>query len=375
MLPSHRDLFDIPRNVAYLNNAAYTPLPRSVREAGAAGVAAKSMPWTMDHEADLARAEAVREAAARLVGAVARDIAIVNAAAYGTATAAANLPVERGARLLLIANEFPSLALSWARLAEERGAVLDIVPPPADGDWTAALLARIEAPGQPPVAVAALTPLAWTDGSTIDLEAIAPALRKQGAALVVDATQGAGVLDLDVSRLQPDFLMFPTYKWLLGPYTLAFLYVAPHRQDGRPLEQHGAGRIGSSGPFAGHLAPMIPGAARFDMGERLNPVTLPMALAGMNLLHAWGRAALETRLRATTDALAAKAEAVGLHVAPRDRRAPHILGVRTPDAASAVSRLAAAGVYVAERGGTLRIGAHVFNDEEDVHRFGEALSA
>jgi selenocysteine lyase/cysteine desulfurase len=376
LLASHRDLFEIPRDVAYLNNGSYTPLPRTVRAAGEAGVAAKSQPWLMNREADEAQAEAVRAAAGRFVGAAGQDIAIVNAAAYGVATAAANLAVGPGDRILMIAGEFPSMAMAWARLAEERGAMLDIVPAPADGDWTAALLDRIAAPGLPPVAVAALTPVVWTDGTLIDLERITPPLRAQGAAIVIDATQGAGVLPLDVTRLGADYLVFPTYKWLLGPYTLAFLYVAPHRQDARPLEQHGAGRLGASGPFSGTLGPMAPGASRFDMGQRLNPVGLPMALAGMNLLHGWGREALAARLRRTTDALADQAKAAGLLPVRRALRSPHLLGLRVPAGASAASvaaRLETAGVYVAERGGVLRVGAHIFNDEGDVERFGKAV--
>ena len=371
-LECQRGLFEIPREVAYLNNASFTPLPRLVREAGEAGVAVKSLPWAMQRDDGVI--DRVRAAAAGFVGAEARDIAVVNSAAYGVATAAANLDVGPGTRVLMIAGEFPSLALAWARLAEERGAVLDIVQPPGDGDWTAALLERIAAPGLPPVGVAALTPVVWTDGSLIDLEALVAPLKAQGAAIVVDATQGAGVLPLDVGRLGADYLVFPTYKWLLGPYSLAFMYVAPHRQEGRPLEQHGAGRVGGGGqPFSGVLGAMVEGAAKFDMGQRGNPVGLPMALAGMELLHGWGRAAMAARMRATTDALAEVAEAAGGVVVGRRFRAPHVLGVRVADAAGAVRRLEARGVYVAERGGVLRVGAHVFNDEGDVARFGDAL--
>ena len=304
MLASHRDLFEVPREIAYLNNGSFTPLPRSVRVAGEDGVAAKSAPWSMDPEAIRQRAEAVRAAAARFIGAQADDIAIVHSAAYGIATAAANLPVERSTRILLIEGEFPSLSLEWARLAEERGAILDMVPRPADGDWTSALLERIETRGLPPVGIAAVTPLVWTDGSLIDLERLTPKLREQGAAIVVDATQGVGILTIDVGRLGADYLVFPTYKWLLGPYTLAFLYVAPSRQGGVPLEQHANNRRGGAEPFAGRLGELIPSARRFDMGQRFNPVTLPMALEGMELLHAWGRAPLEERLRATTTRLA-----------------------------------------------------------------------
>ena len=372
MLPSHRELFEVPRDIAYLNNGSYTPLPRPVREAGERGVAEKSTPWTMDEAAIRARAEAVRAAAGRVIGAGADDIALVGSVAYGVATAAANLPVERGTRILLIEGEFPSQSLAWARLAAERGAMLDVVARPDDGDWTAALEQRISAPGQGPVGIAALTPLVWTDGSLIDLERLVPGLRAQGAAIVVDATQAAGMLPLDVGRLGADFVAFPTYKWLLGPYTLAFLYVAPWRQDGAPLEQHGNNHVGGSQPFGGTLPDLIGSARRFDMGERFNPVTLPMALAGMEVLESWGRELVAERVRGVTRRLAEVAADAGMEPVAERFRAPHILGLNVPDAAEVVRRWAARGVYAAERGGKVRLGVHVFNDEGDVQRFGRA---
>ncbi len=376
MLPSQRHLFEIPREIAYLNNGSFTPLPRSVRAAGEAGVAVKSQPWRMDHAAMSHQVETIRATAAGFIGAKADDIAIVHSAAYGVATAAANLTITASTRILLIEGEFPSQSLEWARQAQATGAMLDVVPRPEDGDWTAALQRRIGQPGLPPVGIAALTPLLWTDGSLIDLERLVPALRQQGAAIVVDATQAVGVLPVDVGRLAADYLVFPTYKWLLGPYTLAFLYVAPARQQGTPLEQYGANRIGGGDPFTGRLGASVPTARRFDMGQRNNPVSLPMALAGMALVQGWGRDAISERQRMLTDRLAACAEACGLRPVPRRLRAPHILGLAPPTGIAAtelVAALAEQGVYVAERGGCIRVGAHVFNDEADLALFGTAL--
>jgi selenocysteine lyase/cysteine desulfurase len=376
MLAPQRHLFDVPRDVAYLNNASYTPLPHAVREAGEAGVAAKSMPWLMQADASHQDAEAVRAAAASFIGATADDIALVPSVAYGVATAAANLAVPSGSRILLVDGEFPSQSLAWARQVQLRGATLDIVAKPADGDWTAALLARIRQPGLPPIAVAALTPLHWTDGTLIDIARLVPSLRDQGAAIVVDATQAAGILPLDVATLGADYLVFPTYKWVLGPYTLAFLYAAPHRQNGTPLERHGANHVGGAAPFTGSLGSPIPTARRYDMGERLNPVSLPMALAGMTLLRQWGRDPVAARLRHLTNLLATEAESCGWTPVPRALRPPHILGLRPPAGVStdaALASLAEQGVYVAERGGVMRLGAHVYNDDADVARFATAL--
>jgi selenocysteine lyase/cysteine desulfurase len=246
---------------------------------------------------------------------------------------------------------------------------VEVVPRPADADWTSAILAAIERPGAPPVGLAALTPLHWSDGALIDLARIAPALHRQGARIVVDATQSAGVLDLDLAAIRPDFLAFPTYKWVLGPYSLAFLYVAPEHQDGVPLENHGPARQPGSNSY-------IPTARRFDRGERNDPIGLPMGAAGLEQVLQWPRAAIAARLRALTDAL--EGEIAGLNgatVLARARRAPHILGVRFAGGlpSGLLDRLAARGVHVADRLGVMRVSPHVYNDEQDVAAFARAL--
>ena len=369
ILPSQRALFEIPDDVVYLNAAAYVPLPRAVREAGERGVLTKSHPWNMGREQGNAESERARKAAAALLGVSADDVAITGAVSYGIATAARNLRIAPGSRVLMIEGEFPSLALVWPDLARAAGAVVEVVARPADADWTTALLAAIERPGAPPVGLAALTPTHWSDGAVIDLPRVTAALHRQHARIVIDATQSTGVLHLDLAVLKPDFLAFPTYKWVLGPYSLAFLYVAPAHQGGRPLEDHGPARAG-----AGYIAT----ARRFDRGERNDPIGLPMAATGMEQVLAWDNAAVQARLRRLTDGLAAEISGMpGLSVVPRDLRAPHVLGVRFAGGMppALVERLAARKVHVAERQGVLRVSPHVYNEDRDVTRFGAALRA
>lgn len=362
-LPSQRHLFEMPEEVGYLDAAAWSPLPRVVREAGEAGIRVKSRPWSHPREAIPASAERARDAAAGLIGARADDIAIVGSVSHAMATAARNLPLAPGGRILRVADEFPSVRYAFDRLAAERGLTMETVARPSDGDWTASLLAAIRRPGALPLALATLTPLHWTDGTLIDLDRLAPAIRDAGAALVVDATQAVGAVPVDVGRLRPDFLAFPTYKWALGPYGLAFLYAAPHRQDGTALEENSGNR------------PAARGARRYDRGELNDPVALPMAAAGLELIAGWGVAAVEARLRGLTDRLAEGTEALGMIVPPRALRAPHILGLRIPGGVPAglVERLKARNVFVSERGGGLRLSPHVWADEADVARCVAAL--
>ncbi len=80
-------------------------------------------------------------------------------------------------------------------------------------------------------------------------------------------------------------------------------------------------------------------------------------------------------LLAAATRLAAQSEEMGRTLVPERFRAPHILGLRAPDrdVSALVGDLASKGIYVAARGENIRIGAHIYNDDEDVARFTAAL--
>jgi hypothetical protein len=48
MLSSQRALFDIPRDICYLNAASWSPIPLAVQQAGREGAARKGRPWQLD---------------------------------------------------------------------------------------------------------------------------------------------------------------------------------------------------------------------------------------------------------------------------------------------------------------------------------------
>ncbi len=373
MLPSQRSLFDIPEHICYLTAASVGPLPLAVKAAGEIGVARKAQPWAI--EADNARKqfERARTAAARLINADPDDVALISSVSYGIATAGKVLTVPAGSRVLLLQDDHSSPVLEWQGRAAAQGFTTEVVARPDDGDWTAALLAAIERRGAPPVGMASISSVHWADGGVIDLDRIAASLKMHGAKFVIDATHGAGVMNIDVRRLDPDFLVFPTYKWVLGPYGRAFLYVAKRWQDGVPIEQAGSGRRAISSERAPYMrdAGYVANARRYDMGERDHYISLEMASIGMELVASWGSDAIIERLCMLTDGLADGLRNSGVLVSDPRVRAPHILSLRFPNGMQddLIDRLAAENVFVTPRLGMMRISPHVYNDEGDVDRF------
>lgn len=386
MLPSQRALFDLPREVCYLNAAGWSPLPLAVQEAGRNGVSRKGRPWELAPDFAAAQHERARAAAARLINADPEDVAIIPSVGYGVAAAGKALgPLAAGSRVLVLEDDHSSPVLEWLTRAPAEGFTVETVRRPGDGDWAAAVLEAIERLGAPPVAVASVSSVHWSDGGALALDAVAAALRTRGAALVVDATHAVGVLPTDVAALDPDFLVFPTYKWTLGPYGRAFLYVAKRRQgaEALPLEQTAHGRRGVAADQVPYLRDLSfsPGARRFDMGERDHFISLEMAAVGMEMMAAWGAEAISARLRALTErmveGLRDSGASAGVRPALPDprSRAPHLLCLEFPDGMpeGAAERLAAEDVHVAARIGRMRVSPHVYNDEGDVDRFVAAV--
>ena len=190
--------------------------------------------------------------------------------------------------------------------AEAQGFAVETVRQPDDGDWTSAVLESIERPARRRSALASISSVHWSDGGLIDVDKVGAALRRRGGAFLIDATHSAGVLTIDVKRLDPDFVIFPTYKWLLGPYGRAFLYVAKRHQGGIPLEQTASGRRNVRAENAVYFTDVsyVPDARRFDMGERDHFISMEMASIGMEMMAEWGAAAIVQRLAMLTERIA-----------------------------------------------------------------------
>ena len=164
MLPSQRDLFEMPRHICYLNSASYSPLPLKTQEAGRAAVGRKGTPWTLDAGFANTQHERARAAAARLINAGPADVALIASVGYGVATAAKVVTIPRGARIIVLENDHSSPVLEWQTRAEAQGFVIETVRQPDDGDWTSAVLATIERSGAPPVGLASISSVHWSDG-------------------------------------------------------------------------------------------------------------------------------------------------------------------------------------------------------------------
>ena len=197
--------FQLPEGLHYLNCAYMGPLPRAAEDAGIRALRIKRDPTAIGPADFFEESDRVREKFARIMGAPdAGRVAIHPAVSYGIATAARNLPLSRGARIVLVEEQFPGNVYAWRRLAGEAGGSLHTVARPGGGEigpeWNARILEAIT----PVTEIVTLPTVHWTDGTRFDLAAIGARVREVGAALVVDATQSCGAAPFDFAAVRPD---------------------------------------------------------------------------------------------------------------------------------------------------------------------------
>lgn len=373
MLPDQRHLFDVPDDVAYLNSAYIGPRLKAVTAAGEAALGFTATPWNVDPPDFIDPVENLRSTVGSLLGDTGEGIAIVPAISYGIAVAAANLAVGDRRTIVVLDEQFPSNVYPWrSKVDREGGEIITVLRSP-DG-WTSGVIDAIDER----TAIVAVPNCHWTDGSIVDLVAVGSAAREVGAALVIDASQSFGALPLDVSAVRPDFVATVGYKWQLGFYGLGYLWVAEQHRIGVPLEEGWIVRKDADN-FAGlvdYTDSYEPGARRFDMGERSNFIGVAMANAAVDQISSWGIPEVASTLEAVTARVAEGVRDLGWVVAPREQRAPHLIGVRHPRGLPdrLADRFSEAHVSVSVRGDSVRIAPHLHTTDSDVDRFFEVLS-
>ncbi len=371
-LGCQRDAFELPDDICWLNTSYMSPMLHAVREAANAGVTTRATPWTLTQEDFFDPADQIRRSVADLTSADADGITLVPSVSYAMAIAARNIPVAAGQNVVVVREQFPSNIYPWRRLTDENKATVRTVQFETD-DWTESIIASID--GQ--TAIVSMPHVHWTTGTQFDIVRIAEKVRAVGAALIVDATQSLGTLPFDVSEVQPDFLVASAYKCMLGPYGLTYVYVHPSWRNGVPLEEGWLNRANASdfSQLTEYCDDYMPGARRYDYGERSNSILLAMAIASLKQIQEWTIPRIEATTRPLIEQIVSRADAAGLWHPPLEHCSPCMVGIGLPGEApnDIGKQLAQRGIYISVRKGNARVAPHIYNNSAEVDRLFDTL--
>ncbi|MEM1198338.1 MAG: aminotransferase class V-fold PLP-dependent enzyme [Pseudomonadota bacterium] len=166
-------------------------------------------------------------ASAKLFNATDQDIAVASSETVLMASLAWAVMPKAGSNIVSTETTHPSTVYPWMRVAEHTGAELR---------WARANSALAIEPDEleelidDNTSVVCLSQVEWGTGQLFDLKRFADAAHAHGAICVVDATQSAGQVPIDVIATGVDAVATSTYKWLCGPFGTGMMYVSPKLQ-------------------------------------------------------------------------------------------------------------------------------------------------
>jgi selenocysteine lyase/cysteine desulfurase len=370
--PSARARFPIFEHTTYANSCSQGALSVDVRRAYEEyleGWDVHGAEW--EHWVE--RAEAAREAFARLVAADADEVAVTTSVSQAVSGLVSALPLERGRNRIVISEfEFPTVGqISHAQ--ELRGAEVVHVRPEPDGRIP---LERFEDAIDERTALVCCTAISYRTGYRLAVPEVARIAHERGALCLADSYQAAGAVPIDVRALGVDFLTAGTVKYLVASAGLAFMYV---RRDLHPrLLPTQTGWFADEDIFRMDISDYSPAgdARRFDAGTPPVP-NIYAGLAGMALVEQARVEAIEDHVRGLVDALLAGLDELGATVVtPRaeGERGP-LVCVASTDEHALVAALHDERIVTSSRDGNLRISLHLYNVQEDVERVLAGLRA
>lgn len=368
-------LFPVTSAHAYFNHAGVGPVPAPVAWAVHEALDALSRRGSLEMDGRQPEADA-RNRFARLVNVAPETIAFTKNVSDSFVTIAQGLDWRAGDNVVTIACEFPANVYPWLNLAEQ--GVETRFAPVVDGSVP---LEGIAALIDERTRLVAISFVEFSTGMRNDVAAIARLAHAVGAFCAVDGIQGLGVLRLDATAAEIDFLGSGSAKWLLSPAHLGLLYVRPSVLPQLRVARRGWRSFTTPFDFFTYDQPLREDAGRLEGGSN-NWIAQVMLGAALDLLESAGAERIEARTLALAqslrDGLRERGYQVTSPLAPAERSQIVTIGwgaERDNAAATAVvERLAAeAQVVISARNGQLRISPHFYNTEDEIQRLLEHL--
>jgi selenocysteine lyase/cysteine desulfurase len=368
-----QEWFEI-EDATYLNLAGQSPMPKVSIRAVQAALEAKKYPHQKPDSTFFEVPNRIRTSIAKLIGAKPEEIALTSGASAGVAAVAYALSWKPGDEVVTAKGEFPLQYTAWKPMEEREGLKLKIVSPRERFITAEDLIAAIT----PRTRVVSVSLVRYDDGSLLDAARVAEACHKQGALLLLDASQCCGAVPLDVNQLGADFIVSAGYKWLLGPFGTGFFWAkSEHLAVVRPGPFYWMAVMGSDNFAALNFDDPKPAAnaKRWDSPESASYFNFNLAAMdvsvdfvvrmGPELVAAHNRRLIEfmfERLPKDRFVLASPVDAA--------RRGPYgCFAARTPERTAEVYKhLRQENVVVGLREGNIRVSPHLYNTERDIDR-------
>jgi cysteine desulfurase / selenocysteine lyase len=354
-----RKQFPVTEKFAYLNTAAAGPLARATMQAATEYYQQMMNDGDVHWDQWLAKREEVRRSVAQFINAEPDEVALTTNTSSGM-----NIIIDalegRG-EVISCDLEFPVSTIPWMHRRIPVHFVKNV-----DGEID---LGKIGQAMTDKTGIISISHVQFSNGFRIDLDELGN--RKGRHALVVNASQSAGVFEIDVKRMQIDALCATGHKWLLSGYGSGFVYLGRELQaESKPRT---IGWLSVQDPYLDRndeIFLRFDAAARAELGCPHFAGIFALG-ASIDLLIGVGGKNIQARALSLNRHLTNRLHDAGWKVLSPLRneacRSAETL-VAADNPAQVTAQLAERGVVVTKKPQGIRVSTDFFNDEEDIER-------
>src|SRR5713101_8238433 len=362
-LVAYRSEFPILQRKTYLNSCSLGALSNRAMQ-GMAEFMEMWNEWGAHawYEIWLGEIAKVRKKFAKIIGAQVHEVAIAPSVSAALSSIATALDYSKHNNVVMADMDFPTLAYQW--LVKERLGVECRFVESLDRIYTPPELFESKVDSQ--TALVATSRVFFTSGYIQDVRAVANIAHKHGAYILVDDYQGTGQIPIDVIKMDIDFLVTGTLKWLMGGPGLALVYI---REGLIPqLQPTIAGWFGHREQFNFKTREFVfrDDATKVELGTPAVP-TIYSANGGLDIVREIGVERICERTRFLTNDLIARASERGWAIRspqePERRSAIVMLEIDQPE--ELVKALVARNIITDSRPGLLRVSPYFYNTIEE----------
>jgi isopenicillin-N epimerase len=367
-----RAQFVMPPGLAVMNAANLCPASTPVIEALTRETRHVDQDPSQQNRARLSGArEDARKALAAFLRVTPEEIVITRNTSESNNLMSNGLDLKPGDEVVIFADNHPSNNQAWLEKSKRFGYSVVVVaqknPHPGADYYIDAFTKAIT----PRTKVIAFGHLTSTVGDLFPAKELCRLARERGILSALDGAQTFGLLDVDLSDIQPDFYSGSAHKWPCGARECGVLYVSARIHDRVWPSTYSAypGAVGVSRKMEA-----------FGQRDEATMIAMTEALAFQTKI---GRAAIEQRSRALAQQLMAGLKKIDgftlwTHAAPERSAAVVSFLPGTLDTRKLLAALYEKDrIAVTSRGGSdragLRVSPHFYNTPEEVDRLLAAL--
>ena len=152
------------------------------------------------------------------------------------------LSPKAGSRIILISNDFPALYRPWQAYSKMYKIKLEFLKEIPNIDLNSVVSSTL---GQD-VSAIVISYVQYSTGSIIDIKSLYKISNKLGIKLIIDVTQAAGAIPINVKNFKCDALICSGYKWLGGHGGVGLAVLSNELIKSTPLMP---GWMGARNPF------------------------------------------------------------------------------------------------------------------------------